>query len=107
MIGTEAALAGFAIDHGITEGVDVAGGLPDGGGHDDGGLKTDNVITPAGHGLPPEFLDVALELGAEGAVIPEAVDAAVNLGGLKNKAAAFAQRHDLFHLHIFFGFGHN
>jgi hypothetical protein len=79
----------------------VAAGLPDGGGHDDGGFEAGDVVALAGHGVPPEFLDVALEFGAQRAVIPKAVDAAVNFGRLKNEPAPLAQRHDFFHLIAF------
>ena len=34
---------------------------------------------------------------AERAVIPEAIDAAVDFGGLKHESAPLAQRHDFFH----------
>src|SRR5271170_43722 len=83
-----------AIAHRIAERVHMAAGLPDERRHDDGGFETGHVFALAGHGVPPQFLDVALELGAERAVVPEAVDAAVDFGGLKHKAAPLAQRHD-------------
>src|ERR1019366_1842292 len=72
----------------------------------DGGFEAGDVVALAGHGVPPKLLDVALEFRAERAIIPEAVEAAVNLGRLKHKPAPLAQRHDFFHLQIFFWFGH-
>lgn len=74
--------------------------------HDDGGFEADDVVAAAGHGGPPEFLDVAFEFGAERAVVPESVYATVDFRRLKNKAAPFAQRHDFFHERILFGLGH-
>src|ERR1035438_10511671 len=81
-------------------------GLPDLRRHDDGRFEAGDVVALAGHGVPPEFLDVALEFRAERAVVPKAVYAAVNLGRLKNEPAPLAQRHDFFHLQIFFRFSH-
>jgi hypothetical protein len=51
------------------------------------------------HVAPPRFFDVALQFDAQRAVVPEAVDAAVNLARLKQETASFAQRNQLFHLH--------
>ena len=79
-----------AIAHRIAERVHMAAGFPDLRRHDDGRFEAGDVVALAGHGVPPEFLDVALEFRAERAVIPEAVDAAVNLGGLKHKPAPLA-----------------
>ena len=52
--------------------------------------------------FPPQFLNVALEFRAQWTVIPKAIDAAVNLGGLKNEPPTLAHRHNFFHLQIFF-----
>ena len=53
-------------------------GLPYFGMHDVGGIQTDHILTIPGHGLPPEILDVSLELRAKRAVIPKTVDPTVN-----------------------------
>jgi len=92
----ETPFARLAINHRVAERVHVAAGLPDLRMHDDGGFETGDVVTLAGHGVPPEFLDIALEFGAERAVVPKSIDTAVNLGGLKNETAPLAQRHDFF-----------
>ena len=68
--------------------------------------RPDDIVAPAGHGAPPGILDVALEFRAEGAVIPKAVDAAVNFGRLKNEPPAFAQGDNPFHQIIGFGLHH-
>ena len=52
------------------------------------------------HVAPPGFLDVALQLDAERAVVPEAVEAAVDFARLKEEAAPFAQRDELVHVHV-------
>ena len=49
------------------------------------------------HRLPPGRLDIFLQLGAQRPVIKRARKPAVDLGGLKNKAASFTQRNDLVH----------
>src|SRR6185436_9335432 len=49
------------------------------------------------HGFPPEVAQVVLELDAEWAVIPEAVDAAVDFRGLEDEAAALAEGDQLLH----------
>ena len=85
LVGAETFLGQQAIDHRIGKSGGVAAGLPDFGVHDDGGLQADDIIAPLGHDAPPVILDVALEFRAQRAVIPKAVDAAVNFGGLENK----------------------
>jgi len=97
VVGAESLLGEQAVAHRIAEGIHVAARLPDRGVHDDGGVETDHVLTLTGHGTPPSVAEVALELGPERAVIPEAIDAPVNLGTLKNEAASLAERNDFFH----------
>ena len=108
LIGAKAALAGFAIDHWISEGGFVPAGLPDGSTHEDRTVHADDIVAELGHGPPPVGFEVAFEFGAEGAVIPGSVESAVNLGGLKNEAPTFAEGDNLFHavigFHMFFGF---
>ena len=81
-------------------------GLPDLRRHDDGRFETDNIVALAGHGVPPEFLDVALEFRAQRAVVPKAVDPAVDFRGLEDEPAAFAQGDNFLHQVSGFGFGH-
>ena len=84
----------------------MAAGFPDLRRHDDGRFEAGDVVALAGHGVPPEFLDVALEFRAERAVIPKTVDAAVDFRGLEDESLAFAQGHDFFHQFIAFRVGH-
>ena len=72
-------------------------GLPNLRVHDDRRFESHHVVAQAGHLAPPEFLHVALQLSAERAVVPEAIDAAVDLRRLVNESAALAERHDLIH----------
>ena len=83
-----------ALDQGVGEALDVAGGLPDAGVHEDGGVQADHVVALVDDGAPPGVLDVALELDAQGAVVPGGAEAAVDLGAGEDEAAAFAQRDD-------------
>src|SRR5690606_2647707 len=46
---------------------------------------------------PPRGLQIALELDAERTVVPAAVQAAVNLAGRKDEAAALRKGNELFH----------
>lgn len=78
LVGAEAAFAGFAIDEWVVEGVFVAGGAPDGAVHEDGAVHADDVVAELCHGAPPVVFDVFFELSAEGAVVPGAVEAAVD-----------------------------
>ena len=102
LVGAVALLAVLAVDHRVGEAADVAGGLPDARVHDDRGVEADDVLAPLDGVVPPGVADVALELRAHGAVVPEAVEAAVDLGGGEDEARALAERGDrvevLFHV---------
>ena len=98
VVGPPAALAVLAVAHGVGESGDVAAGLPDAGVHDDGGLDADDVVAELDQGAPPVALDVVLELDAEGAVVPEPAEAAVDLGGLEDEAAALAEGDERIHV---------
>ena len=106
LIGAKAALAGFAIDHWVSEGGFVSAGLPDGSTHEDRTVHADDIVAELGHGPPPVGFEVAFEFGAEGTVIPGSVETAINLGGLENEPSALAKGHNLFHtvigFHMFF-----
>src|SRR5262245_51751045 len=54
----------------------------------------------ADHVVPPGVLNVLFQLDAERAVVPEAVDAAVDFARLKDEAAAFAQGDEFVHVHV-------
>ena len=108
----------LAIDHEIMEKIVMARALPHLRIHDDGAIEADHlkrrrrtwqrgqVVMAGDHVAPPGFLDVALQLDAERAVIPEAVEAAVDFARRKDEAAAFAQRDEFFHVHGCSSFGY-
>ncbi len=106
-----------AIDHEIAEEIEMAGAFPDLRVHDDGAIEPDhlvgrgsagqdaNIVMGGDHVAPPGFLDVAFEFDAEGAVIPETVEAAVDFARLKNEPSAFAEGDELIHFgHVHRGF---
>ena len=97
LVGTVAELGLFAIDHGVGETIHVAGGLPNLRMHDDGGIKALYVVAALHKVAPPSLLNIVTQLDSEGAVVIEAVVAAVDFGGLKNKTAALTQADDVFH----------
>ena len=106
LVRTEPLLRQQAIAHRIAERVHMPGRPPDGRVHDDRRFEADHVIAHARHARPPQLLHVALQLRAERAVIPKALDAAVDFRGLKNEPAPLAQRRELLHQHILFRLGH-
>lgn len=93
-------MTAFALDQGVGEVLNVAGGLPDFGVHEDGGVEADDgevVALVVDHGAPPGVLDVAFEFGAEGAVVPGGVEAAVDFAALEEEAAALGEGEDFVH----------
>ena len=100
LIGAEPSLASLAVDHRIAESANVPGGLPHPRVHDDRTIDADHLDLFAigadgrveDHVAPPGVFDVAFEFDAEGAVIPEAVEAPVDLAGGIHESPAFAQR---------------
>jgi len=97
LIGSEASLAGFAIDHGIGEGGFVAAGFPDGATHQNGTVHADDIVALLGHGFPPVVLEVSFESNSERPVVPGTVQTPVDFGGGEDKPPAFAKGHDFFH----------
>ncbi len=89
----------------------MAGALPDLRVHDDRAVEAGHfvgfgrtggggeVVVTGDHVAPPGFLDVPLQLDAERAVVPEAVEAAVDFAGLKEESPAFAEGDEFFHFH--------
>ena len=73
-------MIGLALDQRVAERPDMARRHPYLGVHEDPGIEPDDVIALLDHRPPPGALDVVLELDAEGAVVPDGVDAAVDLG---------------------------
>jgi hypothetical protein len=100
-----------SLDHHIVKQVVMAGALPDLRVHDDRAIEADHLVRFRGaggrgqivvagdHVAPPGFLDVPLQLDAQGAIVPEAIQAAVDLARLKQKAPPLAQRDKFVHVH--------
>ena len=87
----------------------MAAGHPGLGVHEDGGVQTHVIGVLLDELLPPGFLDVVLELHAQGAVVPGVGKAAVDLTACEDKAAALAKGYDLLHgfllvIHVRFSF---
>ena len=97
LVGAVATLGFAAVEHRVFKVADMAGSFPDFGVHDDGAVEADDVFAALDGGFPPAFFDVALQFDAERAVVPEAVNAAVDFRGLENKAAALAERGQSIH----------
>ncbi len=105
MVEAEALLGFPVVNHWVGEPADVAGGDPHLGIHDDRGIKPHHlkeIVVGADVGgaddvVPPGILKVAFEFDAEGPVIPEPIDAAVDLRRLEDEAAPFAKRDEAVH----------
>jgi len=63
----------------------------------DCGVQAFDVVPAPNHGMPPEVLDVSLELGAQRTVVPDRAEAPIDLRGLEDKPAALAERYQLVH----------
>ena len=98
MIGSKTAAALGAIDHRIGKRLQVAGRFPNSGIHQDGTIHPDDVR--AGHHriAPPQVFDVSLQLDAERAVIPTAVESAVYFARLEDKRATPTEGNHGIHL---------
>ena len=59
LIGAEAALAGFAVNHGVGEGGLVSTGFPYGATHEDGAIHPDDIVSVLGHAFPPVILQIS------------------------------------------------
>jgi hypothetical protein len=77
----------------------------------DGTIEPDDIGALLHHVAPPCFLDVALQLGAERAVIVGGTQPAIDVAGWKNKPTPLAQVDDFLHRdrelfrgYIFFSF---
>ena len=100
VVGAESLVAGAALDEGVGEAAEMTAGLPGFGVHEDGGVEGDGIVAELEHGPPPGVFDVALELGAEGAVVPGGVKAAVDFAALEEEAASLGEGEDFFHCYV-------
>ena len=81
-------------DERVREDLDVAGHLPDAARQDDRGIDADDILAPLNEGLPPLTLDVLLQRGAEGAVVPGRSRPAVDLAGLEDEPPSLGEIDD-------------
>ena len=92
-----AGIARFAVHHRIAESFLVPRGFPDRPVHDDRAIHPFHVIALAHIAPPPEIFEIFLQLHAKWTVVPEAVQATVDFGGLENEPPSLAQAHNFFH----------
>ena len=69
----------LAVDHRVAESAHVARGFPDPRIHDDRAVKAHHVVAHLDIVAPPGLLDVPLQLDAQRTIVPETVDAAIDL----------------------------
>src|SRR5262245_16221093 len=106
-VGSKALTAFQAIHHRIAKPTHMSAGFPYLRIHDDRAVHAHHLnLLPvwserraADHIVPPSGFDVVLEFDSERAVVPEAVDSAVDLARSKDESLAPAQRDQFFHVH--------
>src|ERR1044071_4086358 len=79
----------------------MAGRLPDGAMHQDRGVEADDIFARGDVVMPPGVLDISQKLHAERAVVPGAVEAAVDFGSWIDEPAALAEGNEFFHYGCF------
>ncbi|MCG3161537.1 MAG: hypothetical protein JMDDDDMK_02721 [Acidobacteria bacterium] len=97
VVGAAASFAFAAINQRVAESRFVARITPDQTIHQNRGVQTFHVVAFVNDRTPPRAHDVVFQFNAQRAVIPGRGDAAVNFRVSEDKAASFAQAHDLFH----------
>jgi hypothetical protein len=97
LIHSEMSLAGATIDHWVRETFDMPRSLENRGMSKDRTVHTDYVIALMHHHAPPVILKVALQFDSKRAVIPGAIESAVDFARLENETSPLAQADDLFH----------
>ncbi len=95
VVGTEAQLAGAAVDHRVGEAGDVARCDPDLRVQDHGGVERDHVVALLDHRALPLALDVLVQQDAVVAEVEGRAETAVDVGGREDERAPTAQRRDL------------
>src|SRR6185503_13444824 len=96
IVRAKTALAVLAFDERVDEAADVATRFPHLGMHEDGRVEPLDVVPEAYHVAPPAVLQVALELYAEGPVVPDGRRAAVDLGRLIDESSPLGKRDEFF-----------
>src|SRR3989441_9652814 len=99
LVGTEAPLAGAAVNQRIREPGHVSRGFPHPRMHEHGALEADHVLACRHHVAPPDLADVTFEFDAKRTVVPGAGKAPINLAGGEDKPTPLAQVDNLVHSH--------
>ena len=97
LVGAEALVALLAVHEGVGKAAHVAGGHPDLGVHEDGGVQPHVVGVLLDKLFPPGLFHVVFQLHPQGAVVPGVGQPAVDLRPGEDEAPGFAQVYDLFH----------
>ena len=92
-----ALMAVEALDQRVVEDLQVPARLPHAGRHDHGSVQAHHVIAQLHHRSPPRVADVALQLDAEGAVVPRRTETSVDLRRLEGDPSALGEGRDLVH----------
>ena len=87
-------MTGSTLDERIAERSDVTGRDPDLRVHEDPGVEPDDVLAFLDHRPPPSALDVVLQLDPERTVIPDGIDAAIDLARWEDEATPLRQGDD-------------
>ena len=95
VVGTEAQLAGAAVDHRVGEACDVARCDPDLRVQDHRRVERDHVVALLDHRALPLALDVLVQQDAVVAEVEGRAETAVDVGGREDERAPAAQRRDL------------
>ena len=97
VVGAEALMALLALDQRVGEVLHVAGGDPGLWIHDDGGVDADDIVAQLDHAAPPGAFDVVAQRDPQRAKVVHALDAAVDLARLIEKAPPLRERDELLH----------
>ena len=97
LVCAEALLAGATVHHRVAEVLDVTRGLPGAGVGDDRAVDPHHVVAGAHHPLPPQGFQIVLEFDTQRPIVPETVDAPVDLPGLEDEPTSRTERHDVLH----------
>ena len=97
LVGPKTLVTFLAFDQRVGEVLDVTGGHPDLGVHDDAGVDANDVVAQLDDAAPPGALDVVAQRDAQRPEVVDPLDAAVDLARLIDEAAALRQGHELLH----------
>ena len=97
LVGPEALLALLAVHQRVGEASHMAGGHPDLGVHQNGGVQPYVVGVLLDEFLPPGLLNVVFQLHAQRTVVPGVGQSAVDLAAGEDETPTLAQGHNFFH----------